>query len=589
MNFPYDPFHFFCFQIVSLFQYATMKWILSVLDTLIAIVHSLPPDPNKSAERRLEEFRRSIMRLRNVNDGLTEILSFSSELFQTSHVGILIWDEDRGQYISHCTVKGLRSAWNVYDPFFVTITDYDRVILLEEMVRLRNAHDREVLLRFFQETQSSLILPLILNETVIAVLFVGPCHPPAMTVMEDFRTYAVLALSNSVIYTRLESLLVSLEDKVRERTQQLEEATKQMIQSEKMATLGVMVAGIAHELNTPSGVILNASENLLRTLDSFLDRIAVYEWLRDESLIHRFVEILRFFNYHLLTGNPSVPSGAFQLRRRLKQALEESGVEGAEELASFFVEYGFVTDMEAALSERTNERLKNDSLFGQIVSLYREIDQDFRSHFIGYLRDLAAMYRNVKNITASAAGIARLVKALRMYSRSGTGDFVKARVEELLDTTLEIMGSIWKNQVQLERQYAGLPEIQCDPDRLNQVWSNLLMNAYHAVRGRNNPAIMIFTESMGDHVRVRIHDNGPGIPEAIREKIWDPFFTTKEQGEGTGLGLSIVRRIVEEHGGTVRFTTDDHGTEFIVDLPIENKNRSSTVRTAPGPGRYDWR
>jgi hypothetical protein len=140
-----------------------MKWLLPVLDTLIAFVHSLPPQQEQRREHRLEEFRRSIMRLRNVDDGLTEILSFSSELFQTSHVGILIWDEDRGQFVSRCMVPGLRSAWNVYDPFFVTITEYDRVITLKELAFLRDAHDREVLLRFCKETQASLILPLILN------------------------------------------------------------------------------------------------------------------------------------------------------------------------------------------------------------------------------------------------------------------------------------------------------------------------------------------------------------------------------------------------------------------------------------------
>lgn len=566
-----------------------MKWLLPVLDTLIAFVHSLPPQQEQRREHRLEEFRRSIMRLRNVDDGLTEILSFSSELFQTSHVGILIWDEDRGQFVSRCMVPGLRSAWNVYDPFFVTITEYDRVITLKELAFLRDAHDREVLLRFCKETQASLILPLILNETVLAVLFVGSCPAPDIALIEDFRTYAVLALSNSIIYTRVESLLVSLEDKVRERTQQLEEATNQMIQSEKMATLGVMVAGVAHELNTPSGVILNASENLFETLDSFLDRMAIHEWLPDTDRIDRFIEIIRFFNYHMLTGNPSLPSSAFQLRRRLKLTFEELSIQGGDELASFFIDHGFMTDIEAAGVEQVSERIKTESLFAQIVILYGEIDEGARSRFIGYLRDIAGIYRNVKNITASAASIARLVKALRIYSRSGAGDFVKASIEELLDTTLEIMSSIWKNQVHLDRHYASIPSIECDPDRLNQVWSNLLVNAYHAVRGRSDPTIVLATEAVGDRVCVRIRDNGPGIPEGIREKVWDPFFTTKEQGEGTGLGLSIVRRIVEEHGGTIRFTTDDRGTEFVVELPLEGKNRTQVARNAPGPGRYDWR
>ncbi len=565
-----------------------MKWLLTALDTMIELVQSLPPQERRR-ERRLEEFRRSIMRLRNVDEGLTEILSFSSELFGTPHVGILIWDEEQGQFVNRCNVPGLRSSWNVYDPFFVTITEYDRVLTVRDAAAMTDEHDRQVLLRFFEDTKASLLLPLILNETVLAVLFIGPCKVPDLSLVEDFRAYAVLALSNSIIYTRVESLLVSLEDKVSERTRQLEEATNQMIQSEKMATLGVMVAGVAHELNTPSGVILNASENLFERLDSFFERLAFQEWLVDPDLVNRFLDMVRFFHFHMLTGNPSMPSSAFQLRRRLKQSFEELSIDSSGELASFFIDHGFIGKLEEASTEHIAERLRSDSLFSQIVSLYRGIDEDARKHYLGYLHDIAGIYRNVRNITSSATSIARLVKALRIYSRSGAGDFVSASIEELLDATLELMGSIWKKGIRIERRFGGVPDIECDPDRLNQVWSNLLVNAYQAVRDRPDPLIVISTESMKDAVRVSIRDNGPGIPEAACEKIWDPFFTTKEQGEGTGLGLSIVRRIVEEHGGLIDFSTGENGTEFRVELPLKKANRQQILRHPPGPGRYDWR
>jgi len=573
-------------------QYATMKWLLSTVDFAIHLVKSIPVRSQRSSQDRLEEFRRSIMRLRNINDGIAEVLSFSTELFGTEHVGILVWDEDLGQFVNRSQVEGLRSSWNVYDPFFVTVTEYDRVLSLKEMSLVKDLNDRQTLLSFFRDTHASFVLPLILNETVIAVIFVGNCIAPDVSLIEDFRTYAVLALSNSIIYTRVESLLVSLEDKVKERTKQLEEATNQMIQSEKMATLGVMVAGVAHELNTPSGIIINASENLFQTTESFLDQLSIHEWLTDTIQISQFVKIVKFFTFHVLKGPPIRPASGFALRRRLRQSFEELNVlhEDTDELAAFFIDHGFIPKIEDAGKDEVERRLATENVFSLIVGLYSEIDANDRKEMLSYLHNVGSIYRNVKNITSSATGIAKLVKALRIYSRSSAGDFVKSNIEELLDTTLEILGSIWKGNMGLWRNYGNIGMIECDPDRLNQIWSNLLMNAYHATRDRPEPTIQLKTEDLNDRVRITIRDNGSGIPEQVQEKIWDPFFTTKDQGEGTGLGLSIVRRIIEEHNGTIHFeTAANQGTAFIIELPKCHENRAAKPSRKPGLGRYDWR
>lgn len=560
-----------------------MNWIITALDKMISIVKG--PTPVRTSVRRaarLEEFRRSIMKLRNINESAAEILSFTTELFRTQHVGILIWNEETGQYLNRCSIPGLRESWPVYDPFLVTITEYDQVLRLGDLIDIQDANDRMILSQFFEEMKAEFLLPLILNETVLAVLFIGPVEDLTLSpfLIEDFRGYAVLALSNSIIYTRVESLLVSMEDKVKERTTQLEEATNQMIQSEKMAMLGVMVAGVAHELNTPSGVILNAAKNLQETVESFVGR---------PPPEGNFAEIVQLFNHHIQSGNTALPTSAFQIRRQLQKSLEAIGIDGGKELASFFVDHNFFANIDDVTEEKLKERLKTATFTAKIIHMYKGLSATAKSEMIGELEDLAGIHRNAKNILASASNIARLVKALRIYSRSGSGDFVQANIEESLETTLEILSSIWKHNVEIDRNYNHIPLIACDPDQLNQVWSNLLMNAYHASRSSNQPKIRILTELIDSEVLVRIQDTGTGIPEEIREKIWDPFFTTKEQGEGTGLGLSIVRRIIENHDGVIYFETGKSGTEFFIRLPIKRRERKNKPSRQSEYGRYDWR
>jgi signal transduction histidine kinase len=115
-----------------------------------------------------------------------------------------------------------------------------------------------------------------------------------------------------------------------------------------------------------------------------------------------------------------------------------------------------------------------------------------------------------------------------------------------------------------------VPKILCNPDELNQVWTNVIQNAVHAIKGKGTLTISLFEE--GDHVSVEIKDSGSGIPQEIVEKIWDPFFTTKDQGQGTGLGLGIVKGIIDKHKGKISVQSQPGSTTFKISLPI-NKNR----------------
>jgi signal transduction histidine kinase len=156
-------------------------------------------------------------------------------------------------------------------------------------------------------------------------------------------------------------------------------------------------------------------------------------------------------------------------------------------------------------------------------------------------------------------------------------------IRDSLDNTIIIMNSVMKGEVEVLRQFGDVAPIVCNPDELGQVWTNLITNAYHALKGRAGGRITISTEQISDsEVAIRISDNGPGIPEAIRSKIWDPFFTTKDQGEGTGLGLGIVRGIVDKHHARIEMDSRmGEGTTFSV---IFNVSQPEELEHAPSRG-----
>jgi signal transduction histidine kinase len=145
-----------------------------------------------------------------------------------------------------------------------------------------------------------------------------------------------------------------------------------------------------------------------------------------------------------------------------------------------------------------------------------------------------------------------------------------------LEKTLVIARNIVKNKANIVKDYGEIPEIQCSPSQINQVFLNLITNAAQAIDGFGEIVLKTQTRGSG-HVAVSVADNGCGIPAEIMDKIRDPFFTTKEVGAGTGLGLSIVEEIVRSHGGTLEIESEPgEGSVFTVVLPLRNKGASAS-------------
>ncbi|WP_445241468.1 sensor histidine kinase [Microcoleus vaginatus] len=173
--------------------------------------------------------------------------------------------------------------------------------------------------------------------------------------------------------------------------------------------------------------------------------------------------------------------------------------------------------------------------------------------------------------------------SLRNFSRLDEAQMKLVDIHEGIDNTLLILNSRLKQGIEVVKKYGELPEIECYPAQLNQVFMNILVNAIDALEdsGDNSkkskiPQIFIQTQKLdSSQILVRISDNGPGISLAIQSKLFDPFFTTKEPGKGTGIGLAICYQIVEKHRGKIEVISSLRGgAEFAITLPASSQTRS---------------
>ena len=288
-----------------------------------------------------------------------------------------------------------------------------------------------------------------------------------------------------------------LEEKVRIRTDELEQTLRtlqntqsQLVNQEKMASLGQLTAGIAHEINNP-------------------------------------------INF--------VSSNITPLKRDIKDIMEVIG---------FYRESG-----EREFSDKTKKEAK-------------QLEEELELEYV-----LEEVEQLLKGMDDGAKRTVEIVKGLRIFSRVDEQDVKKVDLHDGINSTIILLNSSIPGKIRIIREFAELPMVECLAGKMNQVFMNILNNAVHALADNldkiTDPKITIRTKAFVDHVVVEIEDNGPGMPEHVKQRIFEPFFTTKAVGRGTGLGLSIVYSIIENHKGTLEVNTEEGlGTTFIISLPI---------------------
>ncbi len=315
-------------------------------------------------------------------------------------------------------------------------------------------------------------------------------------------TFNDMAGALSARDVQLQELNRNLEKIVRDRTIELEnshEALKrayldlqstqdQLVQTEKMASLGQLVSGIAHEIKNPLNFIYGNTSFLSDYTQKLQDLLEAFEKL---------------------------PSVSAEDRAELEQMKES-------------LHYSFIKD------------------------------------------DLKVL---IENFAEGAQRINTIVSDLRTFSRMDTDTIAEVDLHASLEMSLNLLRNQYKDRIEIHKEYGNIPKIQGYAGKLNQVFMNLLSNAFHAVKGEGD--VWIRTRCLDDPaVEIEIEDNGAGIPRESLSRIFEPFFTTKPIGQGTGLGLSISYGIVEQHQGSMDVTsTPEKGTSFTVRLPISQEKK----------------
>ena len=386
---------------------------------------------------------------------------------------------------------------------FVARTKKELVLqnALEEEPYNRDAYIKE------QGVKSLVCFPIMRKGKLNAILYLennlssGSFTYNKLEVLRVLSSQIAISLENAFLYE-------NLEEKVRERTEELKEKNEQLsstleklkdtqaqlIDTAKMASLGQLTAGIAHEINNPINFVSANIKPLKLDIEDLI------------SIVHQLKDL----------GN---------------NGQEHSGL-------------------------------------NQLLKQYQELDMDF------VIEEIAQL---LKGMEEGAIRTKEIVEGLKTFSRGGGEDFRSIDIHEGIESTLMLLNNKIKKEINIEKQFdRKLPYIACLPGKLNQVFMNILHNAILAIEeklehGEEEGQIVIKTsQSDEDKLAISFKDTGVGIPDEIVNRVFEPFFTTREVGKGTGLGLSITFGIIEQHGGNIAVNSEvGKGTEFIIYLPFE--------------------
>jgi signal transduction histidine kinase len=246
-------------------------------------------------------------------------------------------------------------------------------------------------------------------------------------------------------------------------------------------------------------------------------------------------------------GAPLTPVQRADAEDALADSLERFGVRRADDLAEVLVSGGF-----------------DSAWVDEVASTVGDGALDSALHWIGYTLETEALMNEIEE---ASGRISTMVAAVKQYSRLDGATFADVDIHPGLETTVTMLGHKLADVRVVRELDRSLPPVPAYAAELNQVWTNLIDNAADAMGGSG--VLTLRTRRDGDEAVVEVGDDGPGIPEEVRTRIFDAFFTTKPAGDGSGLGLDNVRRIlVERHGGSIDVTTSPTGTTFIARLPL---------------------
>lgn len=395
------------------------------------------------------------------------------------------------------------------------------------------------------------------GETVVLMLLPGNVTGVLpFSRMKQF-TVGARAITDARVLRYPSSHFPELIQKMPELTQRLvglmsdriRETTRREQQRDRLASLGKLSAGLAHELNNPASAAKRAASQLREVLIKMRD--ASHELGKRGLTPEQKSEILNLEKQFAQSDNVPPPD-----------ALAMSDLE--EQLDSLLRSHG-QADMWQMAADLAHRNIKPQ----QLESLFATLDKDTARAALVRIAASVEVATLLNEIESGTSRISDLVRAIKEYTYMDQTPLQNVDIVKSLETTLTILNHKLKHGVTVKRDYQKIPLlVNSFGSELNQVWTNLIANAIEAMHGEGELRVRTYRED--DCVVVEIADNGPGIPADVQPHIFEPFFTTKGVGEGTGLGLDTVLRIVKKHRGDIQVNSKPGDTRFQVWLPVSD-------------------
>ncbi|MEO0556064.1 MAG: ATP-binding protein [Bacteroidota bacterium] len=351
--------------------------------------------------------------------------------------------------------------------------------------------------------------------------------------------FFLIVLTVSFVLYRSNRFRKRANRQISETLEELKTTQDQLVAQEKMAVLGQLVSGIAHEINTPLGAI----QGLIQPVnDHFAFVISqLNHGLKGvpEDLHSLLLVLMKHYGSEKSNFNTQAKRVA---RKALNESLSEFGIQASKPTIEYLLDIGVV---ELNASWKKTLKLPNHEAVLKLI------------------HSVVMHERGTQQMETIVNKIASMVSALQTYSQPERAEDIKEAIDlrENIDQVLVLLENEFKKGVQLIKSYPEtLKPIQCNPEALSQVWTNLLINAIQALEGKGTVEVEI--EETAEQITVSIKDDGCGIKEEDKDKIFEAFYATKKRGYGTGLGLNIVRKIVMNHRGKIKLKVETGKTIF---------------------------
>ena len=390
------------------------------------------------------------------------------------------------------------------------------------------------------------------NGAILGEMSVIAGIPPIATVRATRRSQ-VLKISQALFHQFIIDNPLMAIDLLRTMMMRLKNMEKMLGQREKLASLGTLAAGLAHELNNPAAAARRSASQLRQTVNDWLNSRSGINALNldaelNEAVLLRLREDIERHDHNHLEI-PEDPIERSDRENALETWLDGYGMEDAWEYAPIMAEFGW----------------NPDKLGDWVVDFDdKQIPVILRWLATGYL-----VHSLLDEINNGTERVSEIVTAVKSYTYLDEAPKKPVDIHEGLENTLVILKHKLKQGVTVLRDYdRNLPKIEANGGELNQVWTNLIDNAIDAMEGHGT--LKLKTSQNDEYLVVEIIDDGPGIPPEVQPHIFEPFFTTKEPGKGTGLGLHVTYSIIQKHRGKVQVESDSNGTHFIISLPLND-------------------